>query len=116
MYAMAACISPLLLLFLLGLIHFVLFQAMTRGRKKDLSIPPSRSLTQQRNYRARKAQHIADLEQRCRLLEAENASLKQELRKLQTASSFTSSGAAVDPELVSRILQMRLRFKAQMGA
>lgn len=32
---------------------------MTRGRKKDLTIPPSRALAQQRDYRARKAQYVS---------------------------------------------------------
>jgi hypothetical protein len=52
---------------------------MTRGRKKDLSIPPSRSLTQQRDYRARKAQYVTDLEERCHRAEQENAELRKEL-------------------------------------
>jgi hypothetical protein len=34
---------------------------MTRGRKKDLTIPPSRALAQQRDYRARKAEYVYSL-------------------------------------------------------
>ncbi|KAJ3511217.1 hypothetical protein NLJ89_g4226 [Agrocybe chaxingu] len=52
---------------------------MTRGRKKDLTIPPSRSLLQQRDYRARKANYVASLEDRCRRAEEENAQLRKEL-------------------------------------
>lgn len=52
---------------------------MTRGRSKDLTIPTSRALTQQRDYRARKAKHLADLEERCRRAEVENAKLRKEL-------------------------------------
>ncbi|KAH6914187.1 hypothetical protein BKA70DRAFT_1420980 [Coprinopsis sp. MPI-PUGE-AT-0042] len=52
---------------------------MTRGRKKDLTIPPTRSLVQQRDYRARKAHYVAELEDRCRRAEEENKQLRQEL-------------------------------------
>ncbi|KAF8160936.1 hypothetical protein B0H34DRAFT_857475 [Crassisporium funariophilum] len=52
---------------------------MTRGRKKDLTIPPTRTLVQQRDYRARKATYIASLEERCRRVEEENAQLRKEL-------------------------------------
>ncbi|KJA27674.1 hypothetical protein HYPSUDRAFT_83398 [Hypholoma sublateritium FD-334 SS-4] len=52
---------------------------MTRGRKKDLTIPPTRSLTQQRDYRARKANYVSELESHCRRVEEENAELKKEL-------------------------------------
>ena len=52
---------------------------MTRGRKKDLSIPASRALTQQRDYRARKAQYVTTLEERCRKAEQENVVLRREL-------------------------------------
>ncbi|KIJ14580.1 hypothetical protein PAXINDRAFT_169730 [Paxillus involutus ATCC 200175] len=51
----------------------------SRGRKPNTSIPPSRLLTQQRQFRARKAQLVQDLEQRCRTLEAENVQLRREL-------------------------------------
>lgn len=52
---------------------------MTRGRKKDLTIPPTRSLVQQRDYRARKAHYVAELEDRVRRAEDENKQLRQEL-------------------------------------
>ncbi|KAF5321378.1 hypothetical protein D9619_001520 [Psilocybe cf. subviscida] len=52
---------------------------MTRGRKKDLTIPPSRTLVQQRDYRARKANYVAGLEDRCRKAEEENVTLRREL-------------------------------------
>ncbi|OBZ67035.1 hypothetical protein A0H81_12793 [Grifola frondosa] len=56
---------------------------MTRGRRKDLTIPPSRALLQQRDYRARKAQYVSDLESRCRRAEEENVHLRKELETLQ---------------------------------
>jgi hypothetical protein len=52
---------------------------MTRGRKKDLTIPPTRALVQQRDYRARKANYIADLEDRVQKAEAENVQLRKDL-------------------------------------
>ena len=52
---------------------------MARGRKKDLTIPPTRTLVQQRDYRARRAQHITNLEERCRKAEEENVQLRKEL-------------------------------------
>ncbi|KAI0949618.1 hypothetical protein AcW1_009170 [Taiwanofungus camphoratus] len=56
---------------------------MTRGRRKDLTIPPSRALLQQRDYRARKARYVAELEDRCRRAEEENVHLREELEALQ---------------------------------
>lgn len=52
---------------------------MARGRKKDLTIPPTRALTQQRDYRARRARYVTSLEERCRRVEEENARLREEL-------------------------------------
>ncbi|KAJ7096671.1 hypothetical protein B0H15DRAFT_52706 [Mycena belliarum] len=52
---------------------------MTRGRKKDNTIPPTRALTLQRDYRARKSQYVADLEARCKKAEEENIRLRKEL-------------------------------------
>ncbi|KAF8070329.1 hypothetical protein FPV67DRAFT_1486956 [Lyophyllum atratum] len=52
---------------------------MTRGRKKDLTIPPTRALVQQRDYRARRAQYVAELEERVHKAEEENIQLRNEL-------------------------------------
>ncbi|KAG6898128.1 hypothetical protein C0992_004844 [Termitomyces sp. T32_za158] len=52
---------------------------MTRGRKKDLTIPPTRALVQQRDYRARRARYVSDLEERVRKAEEENERLRHEL-------------------------------------
>ncbi|EJF65360.1 hypothetical protein DICSQDRAFT_144016 [Dichomitus squalens LYAD-421 SS1] len=56
---------------------------MTRGRRKDMTIPPSRALLQQRDYRARKAQYVADLEVRVKKAEDENVLLRKEIDALQ---------------------------------
>ena len=58
--------------------------AMPRGRKRDPTLPPSRSLLTQRAFRERKAQYVSDLEQRCKVAEAENERLKIELEELRT--------------------------------
>ena len=71
---------------------------MTRGRKKDLTIPPSRTLVQQRDYRARKAHYIADLEERCRRAEEENIRLRMELDE---ARALLTTPALLHPETVS---------------
>ncbi|KAJ3713940.1 hypothetical protein EV361DRAFT_36401 [Lentinula raphanica] len=72
---------------------------MTRGRKKDLSIPPTRALTQQRDYRARKAHYLAELEERCHRVEEENVQLKQEIQALRAGLPIAS--ASLDPQLLS---------------
>lgn len=74
---------------------------MTRGRKKDLTIPPTRALAQQRDYRARKARYLAELEEHCRRVEQENALLKQEIESLKAGLPFTAPDSSVDPQLVS---------------
>lgn len=71
---------------------------MTRGRKKDLTIPPSRTLVQQRDYRARKAHYIANLEERCRRAEEENTRLRTELDE---ARALLTTPALLHPETVS---------------
>ncbi|THV04554.1 hypothetical protein K435DRAFT_774381 [Dendrothele bispora CBS 962.96] len=71
---------------------------MTRGRKKDLTIPPSRALTQQRDYRARKALYVSELEDRCRRVEAENTALRAEIDALRAGLPFTNP---IDPRLMS---------------
>lgn len=60
---------------------------MTRGRKKDMTIPPSRSLDHQRAYRDRKAKYVSDLEERCRNAEAENDTLRRELHALKAGTA-----------------------------
>ncbi|KAJ3738927.1 hypothetical protein DFH05DRAFT_1515848 [Lentinula detonsa] len=72
---------------------------MTRGRKKDLSIPPTRALTQQRDYRARKAYYLAELEERCHRVEEENARLKQEIQTLRAGLPIENT--PVDPRLLA---------------
>ena len=71
---------------------------MTRGRKKDLTIPPSRTLAQQRDYRARKANYIANLEERCRRAEEENIRLRMELDE---AKALHTAPTLLHPEIVS---------------
>lgn len=63
-----------------------------------MSLPPSRSLTQQRDYRQRRAQYIADLEVRCRKAEEENVQLRHEVSVLKAKQSATS--AILDPHAV----------------
>ncbi|KAI0743467.1 hypothetical protein C8Q80DRAFT_1272164 [Daedaleopsis nitida] len=69
---------------------------MTRGRRKDMTIPPSRALLQQRDYRARKAQYLADLELRVKNAEEENLVLRKEVDTLQAKLS-----AAAPPQTQS---------------
>lgn len=71
---------------------------MVRGRKKDLTIPPSRTLAQQRDYRARKAHYMASLEERCRRAEEENIRLRLELDE---AKALLTTPALLHPETVS---------------
>jgi hypothetical protein len=73
---------------------------MTRGRKKDLTIPPTRALVQQRDYRARRAQYVNDLEERCRKVEEENAQLRKDL---DAARAGQVPAMAYDPQTVRLI-------------
>ena len=75
---------------------------MTRGRRKDMTIPPSRALLQQRDYRARKAQYLADLEVRVKKAEDENVVLRKEVEALQAklAAAAPSHSPAYGPEVV----------------
>ncbi|KAF9467303.1 hypothetical protein BDZ94DRAFT_1318732 [Collybia nuda] len=70
---------------------------MTRGRKKDLTIPPTRALVQQRDYRARRAQYVNDLEERCRRMEEENVQLRKEL---DAARAGQSPAVGYNPQTV----------------
>ena len=70
---------------------------MTRGRKKDLTIPASRALAQQRDYRARKAKYIAELEERCQRAEQESAELR---KQLEVARTGISASVACNSEIV----------------
>ncbi|KIK56551.1 hypothetical protein GYMLUDRAFT_783796 [Collybiopsis luxurians FD-317 M1] len=58
---------------------------MVRGRKRDVSAPLTRSLVLQRDYRARKAKYVVDLESRCQKLESEN-----DLDRQETLASLTT--------------------------
>ncbi|KAJ6550281.1 hypothetical protein B0H19DRAFT_187804 [Mycena capillaripes] len=82
---------------------------MTRGRKKDVNIPPTRTLTLQRDYRARKTQYVADLEARCKAAEEENARLRQELAFLRQQGR---SPAALSPAAASALLRDNLSAAA----
>lgn len=75
-------------------------ETMTRGRRKDLSIPPSRALLQQRDYRARKAQYVADLEDRVRRTDEENARLRKEIETLRMRAAAPPATLGPSPEVV----------------
>jgi hypothetical protein len=57
---------------------------MVRGRKRDVSAPLTRSLVLQRDYRARKAKYISDLESRCHKLETDKERLSKEVEDLKS--------------------------------
>ena len=70
---------------------------MTRGRKKDHTIPESRALASQRSYRDRKAKYVAELEERCSAAEAEVIRLREELaeaRRMQGSASILDTSEA----------------------
>lgn len=71
---------------------------MTRGRRKDTTLPPSRALIIQRAYRDRKAKYVADLEDRCRKAEQENERLRKELELARSESAV----ASMNSELVNQ--------------
>jgi hypothetical protein len=79
---------------------------MTRGRRKDTSLPPSRTLVIQRAYRDRKAKYLSDLEERCRRAEEENERLRNELELARSGSESTAS--IVDSELVRRYISEKI--------
>ena len=74
---------------------------MPRGRRKDLTIPPSQRLIQQCDYRARKAQYVKNLEIRAKKAEEENVLLRKEVQSLQ---------ATLRPELVRLLVFMHHRL------
>ena len=88
---------------------------MPRGRKKDLTKPPARSLIQQRDYRDRKARYIADLEERCRKAEEENVTLKEEIRKLKATQGSVGLMDQRNPETVSSFLSFSRIFGLTMS-
>lgn len=69
---------------------------MVRGRKKDLSIPLTRTLAQQREYRARRTQYIEHLEERCKAAEEECQRLREELATVKSAKLIDAH-----PQIVS---------------
>lgn len=76
---------------------------MTRGRRKDMTIPPSRALLQQRDYRARKAQYLSELELRVKKAEEENLVLRKEVGTLQAklqAATPPPAQSQYGPEVV----------------
>jgi len=84
---------------------------MARGRKKDLTIPPTRSLVQQRDYRDRKALYVTNLEERCRKIEEENVQLRKELaearERLVNPAVVLPETAAASSELLHHLCSAR---------
>ncbi|KAI0278465.1 hypothetical protein BGY98DRAFT_1096705 [Russula aff. rugulosa BPL654] len=83
---------------------------MTRGRRKDTTLPPSRALAIQRAYRDRKAKYVSDLEDRCRKAEEENERLRKELDLARSESTITvanSELASVCSGLMQNLEQTR---------
>jgi hypothetical protein len=70
---------------------------MTRGRRPDAGLEPSRQLLTQRAFRQRRAAHLAELEEKVSRLERENAALK--------GIEYTEEGSQVG----------RKRVKAERG-
>lgn len=62
---------------------------MARGRAPNLSLPPTRALTQQRDYRARKAARIAYLEESNAELTKQVEELKAEMADLRDGKGRT---------------------------
>ncbi|KAK2467831.1 hypothetical protein APHAL10511_000126 [Amanita phalloides] len=72
---------------------------MTRGRKKDPTIPPTRALIQQRDYRARRAHYVASLEEKCRKVEEENIQLREELAAVRVSRSTPPNHEVVEASI-----------------
>ncbi|RSH76541.1 uncharacterized protein EHS24_005530 [Apiotrichum porosum] len=86
--ALAATIGPLVEVPVLLLLTYVSLKlrkvmSMPRGRSIDRTLPPTRSLTAQRDYRARKVAKQRDLEDSVAQLTAENAALRAEVADLR---------------------------------
>jgi hypothetical protein len=88
---------------------------MTRGRKKDLTIPPTRSLVQQRDYRARKAHYVAELEDRCRRAEEENKQLRQELEVARANMSVPFLYNPLAVRVCSRRIETAIAYLPSLG-
>ncbi|KAL6298256.1 hypothetical protein BKA93DRAFT_820461 [Sparassis latifolia] len=78
---------------------------MTRGRRKDLTIPPSRALLQQRDYRARKARYVAELEDRCQRLEQDNSQLREQVDMLQAKLCSAGNSSGLPPSANSEVVR-----------
>ncbi len=66
------------------------FAIMARGRAPNLALPPTRALTQQRDYRARKAARISYLEETNAELNKQVEDLKAELAELREGKGRTA--------------------------
>ncbi|TFK20910.1 hypothetical protein FA15DRAFT_103201 [Coprinopsis marcescibilis] len=87
---------------------------MPRGRKKDSTIPPTRSLLQQRDYRARKANYVSELEERCWKAEEENQRLRKELELVRAyPSSYASNPLAI--EISAELMQSLANASASLA-
>ncbi|KAG1786182.1 hypothetical protein EV424DRAFT_1570790 [Suillus variegatus] len=86
---------------------------MVRGRKRDLTAAPTRQLTQQRDYRARKARYLTELEQRCLKAEDENVRLRRELELARAAIPFGSPQEVV--QVSSELLRDLLNASASIA-
>ena len=69
---------------------------MKRGRKL-ITTAPTRTAIYQRNYRAQRAQHTSNLEERIHQLEAENAQLRIDL---EAARANHAVPPQIDPQLL----------------
>jgi len=72
-----------------------------------MTIPPTRSLVQQRDYRARRALYVTELEERCRKTEEENFQLRKELaearERLVNPAVLLPETAAASSELLQQL-------------
>ncbi|KAG5652480.1 hypothetical protein H0H81_004888 [Sphagnurus paluster] len=84
---------------------------MTRGRKKDLTIPPTRALVQQRDYRARRAQYVTDLEERLKKVEEENVQLRSDLAAAR--SGQPAPPVALDSQTVCLLTIPAFSYRTQ---